>query len=52
MDKRKWKQFAVSDKINIFVTADANIGTHVDLAWQLGLPVLALKTTVKNHKVI
>jgi hypothetical protein len=27
-----------------------NIGTHVDLAWQLGLPVLALRSTVKSHE--
>jgi hypothetical protein len=48
--KGKRKSLAIRDEINILVYVDAHIGTHVEQASLLRLPVPTLNPTVKKHE--
>jgi hypothetical protein len=49
-NKGKPKSLTISDNINIFAQADACIGTSVEQASWLRLPVLTLNPIVKNYE--
>jgi len=46
--KKQCKVFSIAKKTQILVTADAHVGTRVDLVAMLGLSVMTLNTTVSN----
>lgn len=46
--KKQHKVFSTAKKTQILATADAHVGTRVDLAAMLGLSVLTLNTTVSS----
>lgn len=50
--KAKRKAFSVNEKIKILAEVDAHVGTRVDLASRLGLPVSTLNTIIKNREEI
>jgi hypothetical protein len=49
-NKGKPKSVTISDEINILVHADAHIGTHIEQASLLRLPMLTVNPTVKKHE--
>jgi hypothetical protein len=52
MDKGKQNHLTISDKINVLAQVYAHMGTHVEQASQLRLPMLTLNLIVKNLEEI